>query len=158
VLSRAEQWELSRSEIQLTTKLREGDGGVMYHAHWRSLDVVAKMLKTETDRPSDLDCAVAKADLINEISVRSRLRHSNLVMFLGACTISETLIIINEHLSGGNLEDYLKAKRRSASKPWQTPAKQIFQWCTASLSIASRPFPHTHPPRPPPLASPPCMH
>jgi serine/threonine protein kinase len=129
VRSRAEQWELSRSEIQLTTKLGEGDGGVIYHAHWRGLDVVAKMLKTETDRPSDLDCAVAKADLINEISVLSRLRHPNLVMFLGACTVSEPLIIINEHLSGGNLEDYLISKRKSASKPWQPPPKQVFQWC-----------------------------
>jgi len=129
VRSRAEQWELSRSEIHLTTKLGEGDGGVIYHAHWRGLDVVAKMLKTETDRPSDVDCAVAKTDLINEISVLSRLRHPNLVMFLGACTVSEPLIIINEHLSGGNLEDYLIAKRKSASKPWQPPPKQVFQWC-----------------------------
>lgn len=100
VRSRAEQWELSRSEIQLTTKLGEGDGGVIYHAHWRGLDVVAKMLKTEGDRPSAMDGAVARADLINEISVLSRLRHPNLVMFLGACTVKEPLIILNEYLSG----------------------------------------------------------
>ena len=37
-------------EIQLTDKLGEGDGGVIYHAHWRGLDVVAKMLKADTDR------------------------------------------------------------------------------------------------------------
>lgn len=131
VRSRAEQWELPRSEIQLTTKLGEGDGGVIYNAHWRGLDVVAKMLKTETDRPSDINGAVAKADLINEISVLSRLRHPNLVMFLGACTVSEPLIIINEHLSGGNLEDFLIAKRKGGrnSKPWQPPPKLVLQWC-----------------------------
>ena len=39
VRSRAEQWELPRYEIQLTTKLGEGDGGVIYNAHWRGLDV-----------------------------------------------------------------------------------------------------------------------
>jgi len=103
VRSRAEQWELSRSEIQLTTKLGEGDGGVIYHAHWRGLDVVAKMLKTEGDRPSAMDGEVARADLINEISVLSRLRHPNLVMFLGACTVKEPLIILNEYLSGVSL-------------------------------------------------------
>ena len=130
VRSRAEQWELSRSEIQLTTKLGEGDGGVIYHAHWRGLDVVAKMLKTESDRPSQMDGAVARADLINEISVLSRLRHPNLVMFLGACTVKEPLIIINEYLSGGNLEDYLIKKRKGGAKgkPWMPPPKQVLSW------------------------------
>lgn len=31
----------------------------------------------------------------------TRLRHPNLVMFLGACTIGEPLIILNEYMSGG---------------------------------------------------------
>lgn len=49
VRSRAEQWELPRTEIELTGKLGEGDGGVIFYAHWRGLDVVAKMLKTDSD-------------------------------------------------------------------------------------------------------------
>jgi hypothetical protein len=49
VRSRAEQWELPRTEIELTGKLGEGDGGVIFYAHWRGLDVVAKMLKTDAD-------------------------------------------------------------------------------------------------------------
>jgi len=129
VRSRAEQWELPRSEIQLTDKLGEGDGGVIYHAHWRGLDVVAKMLKADTDRSSSIDSDVAKADLINEISVLSRLRHPNLVMFLGACTIGVPLIILNEYMSGGNLEDYLIGKRKDrGGKPWQPPPKLVLQW------------------------------
>ena len=111
---------IGSQEIQLTDKLGEGDGGVIYHAHWRGLDVVAKMLKADTDRygvkhvfasiyvppsnplfvlhamkinvsqinvpcitlrwserSSSIDSDVAKADLINEISVLSRLRHPN---------------------------------------------------------------------------------
>mmetsp|Transcript_3699 Transcript_3699/g.7660 ORF Transcript_3699/g.7660 Transcript_3699/m.7660 type:complete len:367 (+) Transcript_3699:150-1250(+) len=129
VRSRAEQWELPRSEIHLTSKLGEGDGGVIYHAHWRGLDVVAKMLKTEGDKPSVVENAVAKADLINEISVLSRLRHPNLIMFLGACTVKEPLIILNEYLSGGNLEDYLLDKRKErGGKAWQPPPKLVLQW------------------------------
>lgn len=41
------------------------------HATWRGLDVVAKMLKT-SDQESTISKSVAKADLINEISVLSR--------------------------------------------------------------------------------------
>jgi serine/threonine protein kinase len=131
VRSRAEQWELPRTEIQLASKLGEGDGGVIYRAQWRGLDVVAKMLKTATDRASAIDRSVAKADLINEISLLSRLRHPNLVMFLGACTMQEPLIIISEYLSGGNLEDYLLSKRKGgrSGKPFQPPPKLVLQWC-----------------------------
>ncbi len=87
-------------------RLGEGDGGVIHYATWRGLDVVAKMLKTEADKEGTVNMSVAKADLINEISVLSRLRHPNLVMFLGACTIGEPMIILNEFMSGGNLVSF----------------------------------------------------
>jgi len=56
VRSRAEQWELPRTEIELTGKLGEGDGGVIFYAHWRGLDVVAKMLKTDADESVPYTC------------------------------------------------------------------------------------------------------
>jgi len=130
VRSRAEQWELLRSEIKLAGKLGEGDGGVIFHAHWRGLDVVAKMLKTEADEPrTAITSEIARADLINEISVLSRLRHPNLVMFLGACTIGEPLVILNEYMSGGNLEDFLLKKRKDkGGKPFAPPPKMVLRW------------------------------
>jgi len=130
VRSRAEQWELLRSEIKLAGKLGEGDGGVIYHAHWRGLDVVAKMLKTEADEPrTAITSEIARADLINEISVLSRLRHPNLVMFLGACTIGEPLVILNEFMSGGNLEDFLHKRRKDkGGRPFVPPPKMVLRW------------------------------
>lgn len=126
VRSRAEQWELLRSEIRLGDKVGEGDGGIIMHAQWRGLDVVAKMLKTENDKDGQISASIARADLINEISVLSRLRHPNLVMFLGACTIGEPLVILNEYMSGGNLEDYLLKKRdEHGGRPWQPPARVV---------------------------------
>jgi hypothetical protein len=73
-------------DCRLRWNFCSGDGGVIYHAHWRGLDVVAKMLKTESDQPSAINAAVAKADLINEISVltlaRSRSLHRSLALSL----------------------------------------------------------------------------
>lgn len=94
------------------------------------MDVVAKMLKTQESDPNGNICHdVAKADLINEISILSRLRHPNLVMFLGACTIGEPMIILNEFMAGGNLEDYLlNKKREKGGKPWIPPLKTVLQW------------------------------
>mmetsp|Transcript_9758 Transcript_9758/g.22788 ORF Transcript_9758/g.22788 Transcript_9758/m.22788 type:complete len:391 (-) Transcript_9758:300-1472(-) len=127
VRSRAEQWELARSEITLGEKLGEGDGGVIMHADWRGLDAVAKMLKSD-NRNSHISSDVQRADLINEISVLSRLRHPNLVMFLGACTIGEPLLILSEHMRGGNLEDFLIRNRKVAGKPWVPPLKLVARW------------------------------
>ena len=64
--------------------LVQGAGGVIYHAKWRGLDVVAKMLRPEGDRDSNIARQVARNDLINEICLLSHLRHPCLVMFLGA--------------------------------------------------------------------------
>jgi len=134
VRSRAEQWELARSEIKLGAKLGEGDGGVILHADWRGLDVVAKMLKTNRDGSSQINSEVQRADLINEVSVLSRLRHPNLVMFLGACTIGEPLLILSEHMRGGNLEDFIIGNRKSRDgKPWLPPLKLVYRW---SVEIA----------------------
>jgi hypothetical protein len=59
-------------EIKLSDKLGEGDGGVIHHAHWRGLDVVAKMLKTDVGDEGSISSKIARADLTNEISVLSR--------------------------------------------------------------------------------------
>jgi len=134
VRSRAEQWELARSEIILGEKLGEGDGGVIMHADWRGLDAVAKMLKQE-GADSHISSDVQRADLINEISVLSRLRHPNLVMFLGACTIGEPLLILSEHMRGGNLEDFLIRNRKVPGKPWVPPLKLVARW-TVELARA----------------------
>ena len=45
-------------------------------------------------------------DLINEISVISHLRHPNLVLFLGASTITDPLLLVYEYMENGSLESY----------------------------------------------------
>ena len=62
----------AKQEIHLGNKIGEGDGGVIYCAVWRGIEVVAKMLKSDCDRASNIDGKVAREDLINEISVLSR--------------------------------------------------------------------------------------
>ena len=47
-------------------------------------------------------CLIARARRAGRRAGRAQL-----VMFLGACTIGAPLIILNEYMSGGNLEDYL---------------------------------------------------
>lgn len=120
---------LGLQELVFGGKIGEGEGGVIYRAEWRGLEVVAKMLRTEEDDLSNIASDVARQDLVNEISILSRLRHPNLVMFLGACTIGEPLVILSEYMPGGNLEDYLsKRKYDNKKKPSPLPGKNIYRW------------------------------
>jgi hypothetical protein len=114
--AKAEQWLLKPEEVSVGKRMGQGAGGVIYHAKWRGLDVVAKMLRPEGERDGNINREVARNDLINEICLLSHLRHPCLVMFLGAVLSpdanGETLLILNEYMSGGNLEDFFTAKHR----------------------------------------------
>jgi len=57
--------------------LGEGECAVVYRARWRGMDTVAKMLKSQGMYSDDGKEADARADLMHEISVLSRLRSSN---------------------------------------------------------------------------------
>ena len=117
VRGRAEKWEIPRSQIQISSKIGEGQGGVVYKCRWRSLDCAAKLLTQDSTE------SLAYYDMVNEISIISHLRHPNLVLFLGACTVgNEPLVILSEFMEGGSLEDRFS---KAAGRP---PIKVALRW------------------------------
>ena len=73
--------------------------------------------------------ASARADLVHEISVMSHLRHPNLVLFLGACVNKDDVILLNEYMDGGNLEEYVQAlKSRHPGHRARVPRKNCARW------------------------------
>lgn len=70
--------------------------------------------------------------MINEISIISHLRHPNLVLFLGACTVgNEPLVIVNEFMAGGSLEDRFQAMTkdpRGNPVAWAPPVTLAVRW------------------------------
>jgi len=123
---RAEKWEIPRSEVQLLKKIGEGQGGIVYKCRWRSLDCAAKLLNQDSKN------SIAYFDMINEITIISHLRHPNLVLFLGACTVgNEPLVIVSEYMAGGSLEDRFKIMCKDGKgQPahWAPPVKLAVRW------------------------------
>ena len=120
VRGRAEKWELPRSQIQMASKIGEGQGGVVYKCRWRSLDCAAKLLTQDSTE------SIAYHDMVNEISIISHLRHPSLVLFLGACTVgSEPLLILSEFMEGGSLEDRFNNLPNGSGRP---PLKVALRW------------------------------
>lgn len=118
---RAELWELPREQLVLSKQIGEGAGGAVFLARWRGLECAAKVLAAQ---PSE----TAHADMINEISTISHLRHPNLVLFLGACTVQEPLLILSEYMAGGSLEEYFELKLKKGDKNLRPLRNQAYRW------------------------------
>jgi serine/threonine protein kinase len=118
---RAEWWELKRDEILICEKIAEGDNGIINKAKWRGEVCVVKYLK-HNNNTTEYD------DLINEISVISHLRHPKLVLFMGACTLNEPLMLLYEYMPNGSLDTYYNKMSRKYCKKWKPSAKYMCRW------------------------------
>jgi len=94
-------WEIPYNELKITKELGSGTHGTVYLAKWNGLDVAVKKL-TGVNKEKVLE------EFKNEVSILGKLRHPNILLFMGACTNQEHMTIVTEYLEGGNLYDILK--------------------------------------------------
>eukprot|EP00913_Durusdinium_trenchii_P011455 g10756.t1 len=92
------EWEVDHTELRLEELLGTGSTAEVYRAAWHGTD-----LSMEFKR---------------EISVLLRLRHPNLVLFMGACTKAPQALIISEFCAGGTVFALLH-HRRQLQLPWR---------------------------------------
>jgi len=101
--SRREGYNINHSEIEWDKKIAQGAFGEVWRATWAGTVVAAKkILKTDISE-SDL------ADFSQEILLMSKLRHPNIVQFLGACLEPE-ICLLTEFFERGSLFDVLAKK------------------------------------------------
>ena len=121
IRGRSEWWELKHSEILLYEKVAEGGNGVINKASWRGLNCVVKCLKHNNND-------IEYQDMINEISVISHLRHPNLVLFLGACTITDPLLLLYEFMPHSSLDNYYAKISNQKNRLWKPKKIQAYKW------------------------------
>eukprot|EP00727_Mastigamoeba_balamuthi_P007171 m51a1_g3074 putative protein kinase (587) ;mRNA; f:32885-35224 len=97
------EWEIPYNELELGKKL--GEGTFVYRAKWRGTPVAVKVLKSNVT--SDV-----LRDFRSEVGLMGRMRHPNVVLFLGASTHSTRHTIVSEFLEGGSLHELLHEKGR----------------------------------------------
>jgi serine/threonine protein kinase len=122
-----EWWELKHNELNLNNykMIGYGSNGTVYKILWRGIDCVVKTLNV-VDNKNDYE--TNHNDLINEISIISRLRHPNLVLFLGACTLKEPIMLLYEYMENGNLENYYLNKKTFYNKIWKPDVILLHKW------------------------------
>ncbi|KAB5544055.1 hypothetical protein DKX38_012167 [Salix brachista] len=88
-------------ELLLKNKIGSGSFGTVYHADWRGSDVAVKILEEQEFYAERFE------EFLSEVAIMKRLRHPNIVLFMGAVTQPPNLSIVMEYLSRGSLNKLL---------------------------------------------------
>ncbi|XP_019243225.1 PREDICTED: serine/threonine-protein kinase STY46-like isoform X2 [Nicotiana attenuata] len=97
----SEAWEIDAALLKYEYKIATGSTGDLYKGSFQNQEVAIKVLKAEC-----LNELVQK-DFAQEVYILRKVRHKNVVQFIGACTKPPLLCIMTEFMSGGSLYDFL---------------------------------------------------
>jgi len=111
-------WEIPYEELQFGPKIGEGTYGVVYKGRWHGTPVAIKKLKYSKVTQEILD------DFRKEVAILAKLRHPNVVLFMGACTQPPHLCIVTEFLEGGSVYSLLH-QRKPPKKLTQSTVHRI---------------------------------
>jgi hypothetical protein len=96
-------WEIDFAEIKLQEKIGSGAFSELYKAEWRASIVAAKVISVDKGAESVIQ------SFCEEINVMSKLRHSNILLFLGAVPRIPRLAIITEFCFGGSVYQAIRS-------------------------------------------------
>ena len=104
-----EQWSIDFSKIVFGPRIGAGGFGEVYKCKWDNKMVAVKTLqKIEDDDPQ-----AVMAEFMVEMKLMSKLRHDNIVSFIGASIAAPKLAIIIEFMPGGSLYRAIHRRRRN---------------------------------------------
>ncbi|KAJ4837979.1 hypothetical protein Tsubulata_037847 [Turnera subulata] len=97
VLGEVAEWEIPWEDLQIGERIGIGSYGEVYHGDWNGTEVAVKKF-LDQDFSGD-----ALVQFRCEAEIMLRLRHPNVVLFMGAVTRPPNLSILTEYLPRGSL-------------------------------------------------------
>ncbi|OVA08866.1 Protein kinase domain [Macleaya cordata] len=98
-------WEIDAKLLKFENKVGSGSFGDLYKGTYRTQEVAIKVLKPERIN------ADMQREFAQEVYIMRKVRHKNVVQFIGACTRPPSLCIVTEFMSGGSVYDFLHKQK-----------------------------------------------
>lgn len=98
-------WEIDPKHLKYGTQIASASYGELYKGIYCSQEVAIKVLKAE-HVSSEM-----QREFAQEVYIMRKVRHKNVVQFMGACTQPPRLCIVTEFMSGGSVYDYLHKQK-----------------------------------------------
>ncbi|KHN08281.1 Serine/threonine-protein kinase CTR1-like protein [Glycine soja] len=96
--SLAMDWlEISWDDLRIKERVGAGSFGTVYRAEWHGSDVAVKVLTVQDFHDDQLK------EFLREVAIMKRVRHPNVVLFMGSVTKRPHLSIVTEYLPRGSL-------------------------------------------------------
>ncbi|XP_030523738.1 serine/threonine-protein kinase STY17-like isoform X2 [Rhodamnia argentea] len=104
-------WEIDLRQLDTGVKVASGSFGDLYRGTYCGQEVAIKILK-----PGRVNTAILR-DFAQEIYIMRKIRHKNVVQFIGACTRTPNLCIVTEFMSKGSIYDFLHKQNGAFKLP-----------------------------------------
>ncbi|KAK3224421.1 hypothetical protein Dsin_011446 [Dipteronia sinensis] len=98
-------WEIDTRQLKIENKVASGSYGDLFKGTYCSQEVAIKMLKPERVNTDMLK------EFSQEVYIMRKIRHKNVVQFIGACTKPPNLCIVTEFMARGSLYDFLHKEK-----------------------------------------------
>ncbi|XP_047331169.1 probable serine/threonine-protein kinase SIS8 [Impatiens glandulifera] len=124
-----EEWNIDFSELTVGARVGIGFFGEVFRGLWNGIDVAIKVFLEQETTTENIE------DFCNEISILSRLRHPNVILFLGACTKPPHLSMITEYSEMGSLYHLIHASLERKRISWRRRLKMLSDICRGLMCI-----------------------
>ncbi|OWM78711.1 probable serine/threonine-protein kinase SIS8 [Punica granatum] len=124
-----QEWNIDFSELTVGTRVGIGFFGEVFRGVWNGTDVAIKVLLEQDLTAENME------DFCNEISILSRLRHPNVILFLGACTKPPRLSLVTEYMEMGSLYYLIHLSGQKKKLSWKRRLKMLRDICRGLMCI-----------------------
>ncbi|GAB4824881.1 hypothetical protein Ancab_007752 [Ancistrocladus abbreviatus] len=122
-----QEWNIDFSELTVGTRVGIGFFGEVFRGIWNGTDVAIKVFLEQDLTSENME------DFCNEISILSRLRHPNVILFLGACTKPPRLSMVTEYMEMGSLYYLIHLSGQKKKFSWRRRLKMLRDICRMKI-------------------------